>query len=238
MKWMISLLVLIAGVHAGLAEDAGTTAEKKYNAAVEQAKKEFVAVLKTEMTRLTIAGDLDGALKIKNKIAALDVASEASQAEKPVKPVADSERAEWKFGSKENTARCKAISDQDGAFEEANYKGQPCAKMGGSYLYVDVDKDWSSEWIGKESLEVEIEYATEAPGRISLNYDSSDAKYANPSFKAVKDQAMTVGTWKTVVFKISDPLFQKGGNGHDFRICSRPNVYISRITLRRVKKTN
>lgn len=68
-----------------VAETTAESAEKVYNAAVDVAKKEFdakvkvardkfVVVLKVQMTELTKKGDLDGALKVKSKIAELEAA--------------------------------------------------------------------------------------------------------------------------------------------------------------------
>jgi Tol biopolymer transport system component len=53
-------------------EDPVTAAEKKYSAAVDQAKAELLVVLRAEMSRLTKAGDLDGAIKVRDKIRALE----------------------------------------------------------------------------------------------------------------------------------------------------------------------
>ena len=72
MRRVIYMAILIFFAHHAFCEDAVAAAEKKYNAAIEQAKKDYVTALKAEMTRLTKAGDLDGALKVRDKIATLE----------------------------------------------------------------------------------------------------------------------------------------------------------------------
>lgn len=81
------LFLLWAVCPKAKAEDTIAAAEKKYDAAVEAAKKEFVAVLKVEMTKLTKAGDLDGAVKLRDKIAQLDKSAlETAKSEEKTKP--------------------------------------------------------------------------------------------------------------------------------------------------------
>lgn len=86
----MALFVALFSLAAGLAkaEDAPLPGEKEYNAGAEKAKAEydaklkalkdaFVSKLKAEMTTRTKAGDLDGAIKAKNKISLLE--SESSK---------------------------------------------------------------------------------------------------------------------------------------------------------------
>lgn len=72
MKAMIAILFLFTAI-CFAQDDAVTVAEKKYETAIEQAKKEFVTILKVEQMRLTKAGDLDGAVKVRNRIDALEL---------------------------------------------------------------------------------------------------------------------------------------------------------------------
>lgn len=56
------------------------TAKKDFDAKSKLAKDQFIAKLKAEMTRLTKAGDLDGALKVREKVVALDGGGEVAVA--------------------------------------------------------------------------------------------------------------------------------------------------------------
>jgi hypothetical protein len=92
---------LFLSVFAAIAATAGELApgEQVYNQALERAKAtydrevklardSFVRALKAEQTRLTQKGDLEGAIKFRDKIASLDKSSEtgtAGTAEKSIK---------------------------------------------------------------------------------------------------------------------------------------------------------
>ena len=82
MKTISAILVTLLLAAAAMGQDEGA-GEKEYNAAVEKANAErdakvkavrdaFVAKLKVEMAARTKAGDLDGAIKIRDRINKLD----------------------------------------------------------------------------------------------------------------------------------------------------------------------
>ena len=81
--FFVFLIVFAVALCPLYAEDAPLPGEKEYNAAVEKIKADadaklkmardtFVAKLKAEMAARTKAGDLDGAMKVKEQIAALE----------------------------------------------------------------------------------------------------------------------------------------------------------------------
>jgi len=66
MKILFVLLTLCS--FTAQAEDALERADKEYAAALDKAKKDYISKLQTELTTRTKAGDLDGALKVKDRI--------------------------------------------------------------------------------------------------------------------------------------------------------------------------
>lgn len=74
---MKTLAIFVIFAYSCLAQDdAVIVAEKQYNATIDQAKKEFVAKLKVEQVRLMKAGELDEAVKLRDKIAVVEGSQE------------------------------------------------------------------------------------------------------------------------------------------------------------------
>ncbi len=123
----------------------------------------------------------------------------------------------------------------DGPLSETTYQDTRCWRVGGkeagNYLYFDVDDSFYHP--GQGNLAIECEYLDQGPGRIVMEYDSTDVTATlGGAYKASPTVVERHGgnRWHTVTFAVPDARFAGSENGGaDFRFfCDGHELLIRR----------
>lgn len=138
------------------------------------------------------------------------------------------------------------FKDVNADFEIMTHMGRPCLKttgplVAGSPIYVDVSDTWASV---ASTIEIAVDYFDGPTGTISVEHHTFDGSGKFLALAATSEirKLVNTGTWKTLVCtKISSTCFRNTATANigvdtDFRVmCRDDNVYISRVSIRRVK---
>jgi hypothetical protein len=114
-----------------------------------------------------------------------------------------------------------------------NAAGQEChvvqpGPTGSGYLYLAVDRAFKTAHPGPCS--VEVEYYTQLPCRLRIEYDGEENGAAS-EYKATDTVLAVAGVWATNIFDLPTPRFKNAQNDEaDFRL----NTFNSRMFFRKV----
>ena len=140
----------------------------------------------------------------------------------------------------DHAAGLTAISAGDGQFTLVDRAGTRCWLIPPSgHLYLDVDDQFFSP--AKGPVEIELSCLDAGTGRITLQYDSTDAKATMKG--AYKSHPKSInrtanGQWRNEVFRVTDARFA-GSQNHeaDFRFHNSGDALLIRSVSVRIPKT-